>query len=214
LISFDHDTEDRILSAAMVRYSDITYAQSLEFIANLDSKAKVGCLNSLVSQLNDHDIPTRELEYGNFLFEVIMDQGAYLEFKRHRMMTQTPSPFTPRFGYSIPLQIQKAGLLNDYIRVMKATAEAFKSLSVVSGPAASYVLPNAFNRHVLMQSNFRSLYHFLALRTAPNAHFSIRRIAQQMSDQVKIALPNLGSLLRINTQETADEVDKSYFFQV
>jgi thymidylate synthase ThyX len=214
LISFDCDVENQILSAAMLRYSDITYAQSMDFITNLDGKAKSSFLNSLVSQLDDHDIPTRELEYGNFLFEVIMDQGAYLEFKRHRMMTQSPSPFTPRFGYSIPLQIQKAGLLNDYIKVMKATAEAFRSLSAVSTSAASYVLPNAFNRHVLMQSNFRSLYHFLALRTAPNAHFSIRRIAQQMSDRVKVALPNLGPLLRINTQETADEIEKQYFFQV
>jgi hypothetical protein len=37
-----------------------------------------------------YDIPLRELEYATFTFDLLMDQGAYAEFKRHRMMTQTP----------------------------------------------------------------------------------------------------------------------------
>jgi thymidylate synthase ThyX len=102
---------------------------------------------------------------------VILDEGAYLELKRHRMMTQTPAPFTPCFGYAVPRQIEKAGLLNEYDRVMKKAAEAYGTLAVISQPAASYVLPNAYNRQVLLQSNMRSLYHFLALRSAPQRAF-------------------------------------------
>jgi len=76
------------------------------------------------------------------------------------------------------------------------------------------VLPNAFNRQVLIQTNFRTLYHFLALRTAPTAHFSMRRITHQMADQVKESLPNLGKYICTNTDESASEIEDIYFHQV
>jgi thymidylate synthase ThyX len=214
LVQFESNAEDRILLAAIMRYSDYTYAQAVEFLAALNTSDKNRYLDAIAGNLNEHEIPIRELEYGNFLFEVILDQGAYLELKRHRMMTQSPSPFTPRFGYSVPLQIQRAGLLDAYEQAMKKSKDTFDQLSKVSVPAASYVLPNAFNRQVLLQSNFRSLYHFLALRTSPTAHFSIRRIAQQMSDQIKLAVPGLGRLLKVNSLETAEEVEERYFYHV
>jgi thymidylate synthase ThyX len=214
LLHMDSDLENRILSGALMRFSDITYAQAMDFISSTDIAAKTSCFDAIFNPLEAHDIPIRELEYGDFLFEIVLDQGAYLELKRHRMMTQTPSPFTPRFGYSIPLQIQKAGLLDIYIKAMDQAAEAYGKLSKVSKPAASYVLPNAFNRHVLLQSNLRSLYHFLALRTAPTAHFSMRHIAHQMADQVRASLPDLGRYIRTNSTESAGEIEERFFYHV
>ncbi len=214
LLHFDADLEIKILIATMMRYSDINYAQSEKIVDSLDESDKNSCLEAIFKPLADHDIPIRELEYGNFLFEITLDQGAYLELKRHRMMTQTPSPFTPRFGYSIPAQIVKAGLLDIYIDAMEKAIEAFEKLKIISIPAASYILPNAFNRQVLLQSNLRSLYHFLALRSSPTAHFSMRRIAHQMTDQVRDCLPSLGRYIRVNTTETAAEIESRYFYQV
>ena len=129
-------------------------------------------------------------------------------------MTQTPSPFTPHFGFSIPAQIEKAGLQDSYIEAMKKAGDAYSKLSSVSESAASYVLPNAYNRRVLLQSNFRSLYHFLALRTSPTAHFSMRRIAHQMADQVIEAIPSLGKYIRVNESETTEEIETNFFYQV
>lgn len=129
-------------------------------------------------------------------------------------MTQTPAPFTPCFGYAVPRQIEKAGLLNEYDRVMKKAAEAYGKLAVISKPAASYVLPNAYNRQVLIQSNMRSLYHFLALRSAPNAHFSIRRIAHQMADQLQAVIPDLADILKVERSETATEIENRFFSHV
>lgn len=214
LLHVDADLETRLLSGALMRYSDISYAQAQDFIATMDPGAKKACLNAIFNPLDAHDIPIRELEYGNFLFEVVLDQGAYLELKRHRMMTQTPSPFTPRFGYAIPAQIKKAGLLDVFTNAMSRAEEAYGQLLKISEPAASYVLPNAFNRQVLLQSNLRTLYHFLSLRTAPTAHFSMRRIAQQMADQVREALPGVGQYICVNPDETAAEIENSYFYHV
>ena len=214
LIHFDPDLEKNILIASLIRYSDIDYTQAEGLFSSLDESQRNMCLEAIFKPLAAHDIPPRELEYGDFIFEIILDQGAYLELKRHRMMTQTPSPFTPYFGFSIPAQIEKAGLLDTYIEAMKKAEDAYSKLSSVSESAASYVLPNAYNRRVLLQSNFRSLYHFLALRASPTAHFSMRRIAHQMADQVIEAIPSLGKYIRVNESETSAEIETNFFYQV
>ena len=64
---------------------------------------------SLLGRLGKFDVPLRELEYCTYTFDLVMDQGAYAEFKRHRMMTQTPQRLTTRLGYATPLLITEAG---------------------------------------------------------------------------------------------------------
>lgn len=214
LVGFDPDSEEKILATATARFTGITYTQAIAFLSTELEETKRELIQSIFAGLDEHDIPIRELEYGNFIFEIILDQGAYLELKRHRMMTQTPLPFSPQFGYSIPLMIQEAGLLEAYCQSMDNAKDAYASLYKVSPAAASYVLPNAFNRCVLLQTNFRSLCHMVALRTAHNAHFSMRRIGQQMADQVKIALPRLGSYLKTNPSESARAIEDRFFFKV
>jgi thymidylate synthase ThyX len=214
LIGFTSDIENNILTSALAKFVGITYAQALEIILSTPPENKIELLGSIFAELKDHDIPIRELEYGEFTFEIVLDQGAYLELKRHRMMTQTPLPFSPQFGYSIPLMIQKAGLLDEYCQSMQIAQDAYSELHKVSPAAASYVLPNAFNRRVILHSNFRSLFHMIALRTAPNAHFSMRRIGHQMAGEIKTALPLLGSFLKYNPNETAQSIEKQYFFKV
>ncbi len=214
LVEMDPHLEEKILLPTIIRYSGCTYAQAIDIYKSLDQISREEFLKQIIGNLADHEIPIRELEYGNLTFEVILDEGAYLELKRHRMMTQTPAPFTPRYGYSIPLTIQKAGLLDKYTRGMELVEKAYNSLLPISQSAAAYVLPNAYNRLVLLQMNFRSLYHFLSLRSASNAHFSMRRIAQQMADQVKKASPLLSRYLKVNCDETASGIEKQYFFRV
>jgi thymidylate synthase ThyX len=214
LISADKDLENPILQAAIVRYTGVTYAQADQILSSWTDSDKQKFISAILDNLKDHDIPIRELEYGNMCFEIMLDQGAYLELKRHRMMTQTPAPFTTRYGYSIPRQIQKAGLLDQYCEAMDQVSRSYAQLSQVSQAAASYILPNAFNRLVVIQTNFRSLYHFIALRSAPNAHFSMRRIAHQMADQVKIKVPLLGKFLKVNESESAPGIEDTFFYRV
>jgi len=214
LINFTPDMEEIILIAAITRFIGVTYAQANSFLLTASNETKQELLQSIFSVLDEHDIPIRESEYGNFIFEIILDQGAYLELKRHRMMTQTPLPFSPKFGYSIPLMMQKAGLVEEYCQSMEIAKDAYSILYKSCPAAASYILPNAYNRCVELQTNFRSLVHFITLRTASNAHFSMRRIGHQMADQVKIALPGLGSFLKTNTSESAQDIEDRYFFKV
>ena len=62
---------------------------------------------------------------------------------------------------------------------------------------AAYVVPNAFRRRVLISANLREIFHLCELRSAPNAHFSIRRVALQIAEAVRGVHPVLGSFLRL-----------------
>jgi thymidylate synthase ThyX len=97
---------------------------------------------------------------------------------------------------------------------MDATCQAYAQLAAVFPEVASYVVPNAFNRRVLLSFNLRCADHFVNLRSAPNAHFSIRRIAQRMTEQIRQVAPLLGAHLRANPAETWQGIETQYFTQI
>ena len=112
-------------------------------------------VDKLFENVGKFDIPLRELEYATATFDLVMDQGAYFEFKRHRMMTQTVQVFNIQHGYAIPLAITEAGLEPVYRASMDEMAALYGQFAEWNPQVAAYVLPNAFNRRVLCESNLR-----------------------------------------------------------
>ena len=160
------------------------------------------------------DQPLREFEYAQLTFEVLMDQGAYFEFKRHRMMTQTVKNLSPLDGFAVPKAITEAGFGGDYQAAMSRAAEVFAQISENNPDAASYIIPNGFNRRVLFTMNLREFFNFYRLRSAENAHFSIRRISQRMAEAVEEIYPILGQYLDRPKHETWQDIEKVYFSRV
>ena len=72
---------------------------------------------------------------------------------------------------------------------MNAVMELYEKLYAFNPDVASYIVPNAFNRRVLLQMNLRSAFHFIKLRSAPNAHFAIRRIALKIAEEIRMRYP-------------------------
>jgi thymidylate synthase ThyX len=214
LVDYDRDGEKRVLAAALYRYGNIGYAQALQSVNQMSSSERSSLAEDLLGGLDNHTIPLRELEYANFVFDVTIDQGAYFELKRHRIMTQTPQPLTTYLGYAIPRRLVTAGLESHFRSAMEKAHSAFGTLAQWNPAVASYVVPNAFNRRVLLQFNLRSGEHLIALRSAPNAHFSLRRLSQRMTEQIKNAIPLFAGYLRINPDETWQQIEADNFSQV
>ena len=139
-----------------------------------------------------------------------MDQGAYAEFKRHRMMTQTPQRLTARLGYATPRLIAEAGFEDRYHAAMDQAAQTYEALHAFDPNVAQYVVPNGFNRRVLAEFNLRSAYHFCQLRAASNAHFSIRKIAERIHEELTRVHPLLTKYMRL-PEETWQNVEENYF---
>jgi thymidylate synthase ThyX len=210
LVDYERDGENRILAAALYRYRGATFAQALACVSALPDAKRRTLAELLLARLGEHDVPLRELEYSTYTFDLVMDQGAYAEFKRHRMMTQTPQHLTTRLGYSVPRLIVEAGLESRYVAAMQAAWGLYETLCSINPDVAQYVVPNGFYRRVLAQFNLREAYAFCQLRSAPTAHFSIRKIAGRIAEEIRRVHPLLSSYMHL-PKETPADVDDRYF---
>jgi thymidylate synthase ThyX len=211
LVAFDAQSEERLLASALFRFGALDYAQAMERALALSPAERQHLAYSILGAASKFDIPLRELEHAAFTFEIVLDQGAYFEFKRHRMMTQTAQPLSTHLGFALPRSIAAAGLEQVFCQAMEQAGEAFEELEGFNPDVASYVVPNAYRRRVLFTTNLRSLDHFIALRTAPNAHFSIRRIAHRIAEELRQASPLFGAYLHESPGETWQDVEGRYF---
>lgn len=213
LIDHDPKGEHKVLAAALYRFGEMSYADALSCLDSIEEGEKRRLAESLLGRLGKYDTPLRELEYSTYTFDLVMDQGAYAEFKRHRMMTQTPQRLTTRLGYARPHLISEAGFGSRYEAAMEAAAELFEKLYRESPAVAQYVVPNGFNRRVLAQFNLREAYAFCQLRSAANAHFSIRRVAQRIHEEMARVHPLLTKYMKLH-EETWRGVEEGYFTKV
>ena len=212
LLSCDPDGEDKILAAIFFRFGvQTSYADCVTMVTTLNQAEKEAFVNELMATRGKFDQPLREFEYAHMSFEVVMDQGAYFEFKRHRMMTQTVQSLSANLGFAIPRGIPESGCEEAYLQAMRGAADLYQRIADWNQNVASYVVPNGFNRRVLFDMNLREAFHFCRLRAAENAHFSIRRVAQQVVESIQEVYPLLGAYLDVPEVETSQDIAEGYF---
>ncbi len=211
LVTWDADGENRVLAAALYRYKSISYAQALQQIVLLTQEQKSALIKTILDLPEKYDIPIRELEHINFTFDVVLDQGAYFELKRHRMMTQSPQALSPTWGYATPLWIAEAGLSQAYAASMQRIIDAYPLFEAQMPGIGSYLIPNAFNRRVLLTLNLRSMFHLIKLRCAPNAHFSIRLITEKMLEKISGIYPTIGKYYQEYSCQSWQDLESTYF---
>jgi thymidylate synthase ThyX len=208
LVDYDKDGQERVLASALYRFGEMSYSEALGAVCSLLDNQAVA--DALLSRLGKFDMPLRELEHTSYTFDLIMDQGAYAEFKRHRMMTQTPQLLTAALGYAVPRRMLEAGFEAEYCRAMDSAAALWAKLAAWNPQVAQYLVPNGFNRRVLATFNLREAYAFCQLRSAPNAHFSIRKIAERVAQEIQRVHPLLAKYMPL-PEETWQSVEEQYF---
>jgi thymidylate synthase ThyX len=212
LISYNADGEDEILAGILFRFGDkLDFNLCRAFVKDMDAGQKRALVRKIMAARGAHDQPLRELEYAQMTFEVVMDQGAYFEFKRHRMMTQTVQPLVADLGFALPKALVEAGMKDAYEAAMQSAASLYKDLAEVDVDLSGYVIPNGFNRRVLFTMNLREAFNFVRLRSALNAHFSIRRVSQRIVESIRQIYPLFGQYLDVPAEETWQNIEDTYF---
>jgi thymidylate synthase ThyX len=65
-----------------------------------------------------------------------------------------------------------------------------------------------------MTLNLREVFHFCELRSAANAHFSVRRIALRLAELIAEVHPILARWMRLPDGVTWQSIESEYFSQV
>ncbi|MBN1451947.1 MAG: FAD-dependent thymidylate synthase [Anaerolineales bacterium] len=210
LVDYDKDGENKVLAAALYRFGKMPFNAALEKVNSASQDEREQMAEALLGKLGRYDVPLRELEHCTYTFDLIMDQGAYAEFKRHRMMTQTPQLQTGALGYATPRLITEAGFGSQYEAAMDAARSVWEKLNEFNPYVAQYVVPNGFNRRVLATFNLREAYAFCQLRAASNAHFSIRLVAQRVYEEISRVHPLLSKYMDL-PDEPWGKIEEEYF---
>jgi len=208
------DGEIKILAALLCHYGHQSFDGCLASINAMTAEEKQRMTAYLLGTLSEHDIPARELEYANMDVEVVLDQGAYYELKRHRMMSQLPQRLSTRLGFAVPALFTLAGISDQFVEDMEIVRQTYDQFSEFNPEVAAYIVPNAFNRRVLLEINLRSALHLVQLRSAPNAHFAMRRFALRLAEELRGRFPLFAPYILPNPKETWRSISENYFSQL
>jgi thymidylate synthase ThyX len=211
LVDYDPAAEEKFLAACLYRFGGGSFAECRAAVTGLSAERKAALAVEALGRLQTHDVPLRELEHVSYTFDAVMDQGGYFEIKRHRMMTQSPQRLTCDLGYAVPRAFEAAGFLEDYETALQAAREAYWALAADFPEEASYVVPNAFNRRVLLTLNLRQAFHLCELRGAANAHFSVRRTAGQLYEAIARVHPTLARFMRCRDNPPWQDIEREFF---
>lgn len=199
LVRHDADADTRVAAAILYVAADRPADEVWRRVQAMSPDERLALIAAYLERRGKFDAPLRALEATDYLFEVVVDYGAYRDIQRHRMAGQYPQPLTPALGHEQPPVLAAAGMAAAYERAIEAAAAAWRQLGGDHPDAAQYVLPLACRTRLLMQMNLRELHHFIPLRSARQGHRSYRRIAQQMHAALAAAQPGLAAQIRVDT---------------
>ena len=199
LVHYDTEAEFKLASSLIYRGSSATYQDIYQKVMKMNRKDLETVIDKALAILGPHDIPLRELESVDYTFDLIMDYGAYREFKRHRMQTYIPQSMSVDVGYIVPDLISKAGLEGQYKQAMDKSNYGFEQLKDFSPAVAQYVVTHGHLRRVISKMNLRECYHLFKLRTQPQAHFTIQKVINQAMGLAREKHPFLFKYLKLRS---------------
>ncbi len=198
LVHCDEQAEEKLVAALLYGATGMEYGRAWEQAVSMPAEERQRVIDESLEGLGPHDAPPRELEVVDYTFEIVMDYGAFREFRRHRMQTYLPQPLTVIHGARMPSIIEEAGMQPMFDEAVRASERVFgKIRDAVSPTAAQYAVTHAHNRRLVSKMNLRECYHLFKLRTSLQAHESIREPMKEALRLVREKHPRLFHHLRL-----------------
>jgi len=201
LVKGPEDADDIIVAVILYRFKKQPFEKIMEKVKGMTKEEKEEVFDGYLKNMGEHDYPMRELEHAQFIFDIIIDYGAFRDLQRHRICTQTNQILTSELGYDVPKDIIEAGAEEKYRKAMDKAKELHEKIVDKFPLQAQYILPLGFRKRYLMTMNLREVYHLVKLRTTPLAHDSYRKIAYKVYEVMKEKYPMLSKYIVCNYTE-------------
>jgi thymidylate synthase ThyX len=187
-----NDPQADICATLLFPVTDRSYRQLYMEIEQWPSQKRKEVLEIALGGRTRRDELPRHFRSAPYVFEFVIDIGAYRDLHRHRRCQQFRQPYTNRLGYEVPELVSKCGLASPYENALEA---ANKAISKLPQPAAQYLLPFAARSRFLFKMDFAELEYMSRLRSGVKGHFSYRKVAWEMKQALAEADPELALLI-------------------
>src|SRR5260370_7753955 len=104
-----------------------------------------------------------------YVYDIVMDIGAYRDLHRHRRCQQFRQAYTIQLGFETPDAIAEAGLTELYSSLL---SHSFNAAAKLPAPGAHYLLPFATRGRFLFKMDFSEPEYAPPLRSPLQPHFT------------------------------------------
>ena len=140
-----------------------------------------------------HDDLLREFRGSVFIYDLVLDIGAYRDLHRHRRCHQARQAYGWTLGSAEPEVVAAIGFQSRYRQAIAAARHVAEQLPP---PAGQYLLPFAHRVRCLFKMDFAEAEYIAKLRSGVKGHFSYRRVAWLMRERMLALEPALGRLIK------------------
>ena len=206
----DEPVEIELAATLLYEHCAYPYRQIRRAVESIGEVRRREIIDAALRHRGRHDELLRGFRAGQqFRFDILMDIGGFRDMHRHRRCIQIEQEFTTQHGYETAAELQPAGALAAYTRVMDDTAAAASKLAAGTAPEAAensqYLIPLGFRKRTLFKMDFAEVVYISELRTGPAGHISYRTAAYAMYEEVKKKYPALAHHFRVhNVNEPVD----------
>ena len=181
-----------ICATLLYAVSDRSYRELYDLACAWNGAKRQEVLNVALGRRTHHDELPRQFRSAPYVFDLVMDIGAYRDLHRHRRCQQFRQQYTNRLGYETPEILNRCGAEQVFTEALKAADQAIGKLPQ---PAAQYLLPLAARSRFLFKMDFAELEYISRLRSGVKGHFSYRKVAWEMKQALEKVDPTLGALV-------------------
>jgi hypothetical protein len=140
-----------------------------------------------------------------YVFDIVMDIGAYRDLHRHRRCQQFRQTYSVQLGFETPDAIEAAGASEQYAGLLSRTSTVIDTLPA---PGAQYLIPFAARSRFLFKMDFAEAEYIARLRSGVKGHFSYRKIAWEMKEKMASLEPELGRLMEATPPSVEDPLTR------
>jgi thymidylate synthase ThyX len=186
------DTLADIVATLLYTATDWPYRELYELASSWSAARRNEVLDVALQSRSRRDELLRNFRGAPYVYDIVMDIGAYRDLHRHRRCQQFRQTYSAHLGFETPEAIQEAGLHASYEALITHTRSVLSSLPQ---PGAQYLLPFATRSRFLFKMDFAEAEYIARLRSGVKGHFSYRKIAWEMKQKMSALEPDLGRLM-------------------
>lgn len=186
------DTHAEIAATLLYPVTDWPFRELYELTRSWSAARRNEVIDGALRSRTRRDELLRGFRGGLYVFDIVMDVGAYRDLHRHRRCHQYRQDYSGRLGFETPEAMVESGARPLYEAVMK---EAFEALRGLPEPASHYLLPFGARSRFLFKMDFAEAEYIARLRSGVKGHFSYRKVAWDMKCAMERLEPELGRLM-------------------
>ncbi|MGA2877997.1 MAG: FAD-dependent thymidylate synthase [Bryobacteraceae bacterium] len=186
------DTAADIVATLLYPVTDRPYRELYEMASAWSTAQRGEVMDVALHSRTRRDELLRTFRSEPYVFDIVMDIGAYRDLHRHRRCQQYRQGYSAKLGFETPEAIALAELSERYAALVSRTCNLAMTLP---RPGGHYLLPFAARSRFLFKMDFAEAEYIARLRSGVKGHFSYRKIAWEMKQKMSLLEPELGRLM-------------------